>query len=106
MVLDRYLKKENGFNATVVEYLGRGHEHFVDEQLPLFDWMGRCKRSFPLPTDREFTVSTVRPTDNFFWWAQIDGLPQNSIVTNWPAPHGIKPLLVKGNVPVNNSVVY
>ena len=47
LVLDRYLKL--GYNTTVVEYLGRGHEHFVDEMLPLLDWMGRCKRSFPLP---------------------------------------------------------
>ena len=45
----------NGYNTTVVEYLGRGHEHFLDEQLPLFDWMNRCKRSFPLPREREGT---------------------------------------------------
>ena len=103
MVLDRYLR--NGFNTTVVEYLGRGHEHFVDEQAPLLDWMGRCKRSFPLPGDREFACATVRPTDDRFWWAQIDNLPLNSTVTSWPAPRGIKPLQVHGNVPVNNSVV-
>ena len=64
-VLDRYLK--NGYNTTVVEYLGRGHEHFLDEQLPLFDWMNRCKRSFPLPREREgthereFECNTMRP---------------------------------------------
>ena len=65
LVLDRYLK--NGYNTTVVEYLGRGHEHFLDEQLPLFDWMNRCKRSFPLPRERELTherefdCKTMRP---------------------------------------------
>jgi hypothetical protein len=102
LVLDRYLKF--GFNTTVVEYLGRGHEHFVDEMLPLLDWMGRCKRSFPLPHDREFTCSTMRPTDNCFWWAEVEQLPSNSTVTDWPAPHGTKPLLVRGSVPVNNNV--
>ncbi len=69
LVLDRYLK--NGYNTTVVEYLGRGHEHFLDEQLPLFDWMTRCKRSFPLPREREllhereFACATMRLSDNF-----------------------------------------
>jgi predicted esterase len=89
LVLDRYLK--NGYNTTVVEYLGRGHEHFIDEQLPLFDWMNRCKRSFPLPGDREFSCSTMRPGDNFFWWAQIESLPPNSILTGWTVPRQLKP---------------
>jgi hypothetical protein len=102
MVLDRYLR--GGFNTTVVEYLGRGHEHFVDEQLPLLDWMGRCKRSFPLLRDREFTCQTMRPTDNCFWWAEVTQLPAGSAVGAWPAPKGTKPLLVRGSVPVNNSI--
>ena len=101
MVLDRYFK--NGYNATMVEYLGRGHEHFIDEQLPLFDWMGRCKRGFPLPRDREFVCATVRPGDNRFWWAEVAELPQNSAVTTWPPPRGTKPLAVRGNVPANNN---
>jgi predicted esterase len=102
MVLDRYLK--GGFNTTVVEYLGRGHEHFVDEQLPLLDWMGRCKRSFPFPRDREFTCETMRPTDNCFWWAEVTQLPAGAAVGAWPAPRGTKPLLVRGSVPVNNNI--
>jgi len=93
MVLDRYLNK--GYNATVVEYLGRGHEHFVDEQLQLFDWMGRCRRSFPLPRDREFNCSAMRPCDNRFWWAEVGSLPPGA---------STKPLVVRGNVPVNNSI--
>ncbi len=129
-VLDHYLK--NGYNTTVVEYLGRGHEHFIDEQLPLFDWMNRCKRSFPLPREREFACATMRPSDTFFWWAQLESLPPNSMVTGWtsvdeskpfttgsgltapgggvaepskPLPKGVRPLLVRGNVPVNNTLV-
>ncbi len=130
LVLDRYLK--NGYNTTVVEYLGRGHEHFIDEQLQLFDWMNRCKRSFPLPREREFACRTMRPWDNFFWWAQIESLPPNSIATGWtasheskpfttgsgltapggggtvrslPLPAGVRPLLVQGSVPANNTLV-
>ena len=136
LVLDRYLK--SGYNTTVVEYLGRGHEHFLDEQLPLFDWMNRCKRSFPLPRERElshereFTCTTMRPSDNVFWWAELESLPQNSIATGWTIPHDSKPfttgsgltapnsagvvpslplprnvhpLLVKGSVPATNTVL-
>ncbi len=102
MVLDRYLK--NGFNTTVVEYLGRGHEHFVDEQLPLLDWMSRYKRSFPLPREREFNVSTMRTTDNRFWWAEVENLPPNAAVANWPAPRRTTPLAIHGGAPNNNSV--
>jgi len=136
LVLDRYFR--NGYNTTVVEYLGRGHEHFVDEQLPLFDWMNRCKRSFPLPRERElshereFVCSTMRPGDNFFWWAEIESLPANATITGWtstheakpyttgsgltapmggsalpssPLPLGTRPLLVRGNVPTDNTLV-
>jgi pimeloyl-ACP methyl ester carboxylesterase len=103
LVLDRYLRY--GFNTTVVEYIGRGHEHFVDEQLPLFDWMNRCKRSFPLPRDREFACATLRPTDNAFWWAEIENLPPNANVTSWPPPRGTIPLVVRGNSPVNNTLL-
>ena len=42
--LDRYLRR--GFDTTVVEYLGRGHEDFYDEILRMFDWMGRFHRNF------------------------------------------------------------
>ncbi len=95
-VLDRYLKA--GFNTTVVEYLGRGHDHFLDEQLQLFDWMGRFKRNF---FPREFACSTMRPTDNFFWWAEIDGLPPGAQVNagTWPPPRGTQALVVKGTSP-------
>jgi pimeloyl-ACP methyl ester carboxylesterase len=103
LVLDRYLR--NGYNTTVVEYLGRGHEHFVDEQLPLFDWMNRCKRSFPMPRDREFNCSTMRASDNVFWWAEIENLPPNARVAAWPPPHGTIPLIVRGTSPVNNTLV-
>ena len=72
------------------------------------------------------------PTDTFFWWAQIESLPTNSMVTGWtsvheskpfttgsgltapgrrrlvpsrPLPDGVRRLLVRGNVPVNNTLV-
>lgn len=63
---DKYLTKL-GYDATVVEYLGRGHEDFSDEIQNLFTWMGLHKRNF---FPKEFRVQSLRPWDNFFWWVE------------------------------------
>ena len=55
-------------DCTVVEYEGRGHEHFSDEILRLFDWMGRKQRNF---FPKRFDVVTQRSFDNFFWWLEM-----------------------------------
>ncbi len=83
--LDRYLKR--GYNSTVVEFLGRGHEDFSDEILRLFDWMGRFHRDF---FPRDFTCSTMRRFDNYFWWVEMGGMPAGAMVepTDWPPPRG------------------
>jgi predicted esterase len=65
---DRYINRSAAFDCTVAEFEGRGHEHFSDEILRLFDWMGRKQRNFfPKQID---TVSN-RPTDNYFWWLEL-----------------------------------
>jgi dienelactone hydrolase/tetratricopeptide (TPR) repeat protein len=99
--LDRYLK--NSYNTTVVQYLGRGHEHFSDEQLRLFDWMGRCHRDF---FPHEFTCSTMRVWDNFFWWAEIHGQAPATVVApgNWPPPRNTHPLEIKGYTRAHNNL--
>jgi predicted esterase len=88
--LDRYMK--HGYNITVVEYLGRGHEHFYDEMLRLFDWMGRFHRDF---FPREFKCTTMRPWDSFFWWMEADGLPPGA---------GTKGVRVEGTLMANNNI--
>ena len=87
--LDRYLQR--GYNATVVEYLGRGHEHFSDEILRLFDWMGRFHRDF---FPREFSCTTMREGDNFFWWVEVGRACRrgpSSIPPNGPRPATFNP---------------
>lgn len=63
---DRYVKKLS-FDATIVEYQGRGHEPFHDEVLEALDWMGRRQRRDP---PEEFACNSMRPWDNFFWWVE------------------------------------
>lgn len=60
------------YDTTLVEYLGRGHEHFSDEVLRLFDWMNRKDRAangrlYP----KLFKVFTKRATDNYFWSLEV-----------------------------------
>jgi len=98
---DRIL--ERGFPTTVVEYLGRGHEHFSDEILRIFDWMGRQKRDF---FPREFNCRTMRPWDNFFWWVEVGDQPDRTMVNpnQWPPPRGTRPMQVDANLTATGGI--
>jgi hypothetical protein len=45
--------------------------------------MSRYRRQF---NRREFTVTSMRPWDQFFWWVELDGFPERFMVlpANWP----------------------
>lgn len=100
--LDRYLNKHS-YDVTLVEYLGRGHEHFHDEIQRMFEWMELHKRVF---FPRDFECVTMRPWDNFFWWAEIDEMPSRSIVVpaNWPPPTSLRPARTEGHILENNRI--
>ena len=102
MDLDRYFAK--GFDATYVEYRGRGHEHFSDEILRIFGWMALKKRTF-FPTEIE--AVSLRPWDNFFWWVELAGQPPRTIVLpdDWPPPKGSAPLSITAKTTPGNSIV-
>jgi predicted esterase len=99
--LDKYL--QYGFPTQVVEYRGRGHEHFSDEIQHLFDWMSRERRNF-FPD--EFECSMMRTWDNFFWWVEMDELPAGSMVhpSAWPPKRGSRFLKVKAKRTANNGL--
>lgn len=88
---DRYMKPTT--DVTVVEFQGRGYEPFNDEIQHLFDWMGRRQRTQP----KEFECATMRPWDNFFWWLEVNDLPEKSMVSpaNWPPPRDARPFRVR-----------
>ncbi len=92
--LDRYMTKP-GFNVTVVEYLGRGHEHFYDEIQHLFNWMNTRERNF-FPAD--FSTTTMRSWDNYFWWIELGDLPPGAKVNTWPPPPNAKPITTTASV--------
>jgi len=102
--MDRYLKKP-GFDITVVQYQGRGHEHFQDEIQHIFAWMelsSHRRNFFP----REFEVVSMRPWDNYFWWLELDDFPAESMVVpaEWPPGRGTRPLQTRARVLETNGV--
>ena len=100
MDLDRYLKKA-GYDAMYVEYQGRGHEHFHDEILRMFDWMELYRRDF---ARKEFECASMRPWDQFFWWVELGDYPDRFVVlpTNWPQS-GAKDAETEAQITQNNT---
>jgi len=82
--LDYYLS--NGLNSTVVQFKGRGHEHFSDELLRLFDWMGRQKRDF---SPKDFKCRSIRLWDTSFWWVEAHDPPERSLIDPDTWPHKV-----------------
>ncbi|HEY1068247.1 MAG TPA: hypothetical protein VGE52_19135, partial [Pirellulales bacterium] len=76
------LMLRNGTDLTVVEYLGRGHEHFGEDILDIFDWMKRKKRDF---FPKKIDVVSLRPWDNFFYWIETADHPPKTtcLPFNW-----------------------
>jgi acetyl esterase/lipase len=99
--MDRYMQYR--FDVTVNEYIGRGHEDFYEDIRNMFDWMSRRQRDF---FPREFTVSTMRPWDNYFWWFEGSDFPERAMVdpVEWPPERGVRPLEISGKRTANNGV--
>ena len=91
---NRYFHR-NGFDVMVVEYLGRGREHFQEEIHRIMDWMELHRRDF---YRREFEVRTLRPWDNFFWWVEFAAPPSGSTILPTQWPRSGSPMKTKGIV--------
>ena len=86
----------HSYDATIVLFQGRGHEDFHDEIQRIFDWMAVHRRQF---FQDEFLCLSMRPWDNYFWWAEVDQLPPRSMIwpTNWKKPSG-RPARIDGRI--------
>jgi predicted esterase len=100
--LDRYLNMHN-YDVMVVEYQGRGHENFHDDVQHIFDWMARHRRNF---FPKQFECASMRPWDNFFFWAELSGFPAKSMVAPvaWPPASGTRATMTEGTINPNNSI--
>ena len=82
LVWNEYLKKDD-CDVLVVEYKGRGHEHFQEELLRIFEWM-QVHRRPAAPTELKFEA--MRPWDNFLWWLEVNDMPAATVAdpVEWP----------------------
>jgi pimeloyl-ACP methyl ester carboxylesterase/tetratricopeptide (TPR) repeat protein len=98
---DRYLTKSSAtlWDIMVVQYLGRGHEHYHDDIQNLFTWMNLHKRNF-FPTS--FAARSMRPWDSFFWCVEAEKFPANNMVhpVEWTGvkPPRATPASIKGEI--------
>lgn len=100
--MNRFMQRR--YDVTVNEYIGRGHEDFYEDIRNMFDWMSRRQRDF---FPKEFTVSTMRPWDNYFWWFEGSNFPERAMVdpVEWPPKRGVRPLEISGKRTANNGVL-
>lgn len=79
--LNRYMRP--GYDTIMVQYQGRGNEHFYEEIHNIFEWMELQQRT---PAPKEFQVDSMRPWDNYFWYVELSGLPPKTMVSPfaWP----------------------
>ena len=100
--LDRYLRY--GFNTTVVEFLGRGHEDFYEEILRIFDWMGHFHRNF---YPRDFTCETMRDLGQFLLVGRgrrAAAAARPSIRPTGRPANGLQPVQVHGSATAANGL--
>ena len=101
---DEYLTHSN-YDCTVVQFKGRGHEHFQDEIQRIFEWMQQSahRRDF---VPRKWEVHSMRPWDNFFWWLELNDFPQESMVfpPQWPPARGTRAIKTTSRILENGRV--
>ena len=98
---NRYIQR--GYDATVVEYRGRGHEPFYDEILNLFEWMSHFKRDF---YPREINCVSMRQWDNYFWWVELDELPAATMINpeKWATSRNMFPMRIEAKILPTNGI--
>jgi predicted esterase len=98
---NRYLTRF-GYDTMIVEYKGRGHDHFQDDIHFMFDWMRTHRRNF---FPKTIKCTAMRPWDNFFWWVELDGMPSSFITLplQWPRK-GARDMLLEAEIGINNRI--
>lgn len=100
-VWDKLLLSGRHSNLTLVEYIGRmgGNETFPDDIKPMFEWMQFQRRRLPDRTGFEFSVDSLRPWVNYFWFIELKGFPRENTMLPQLWENGkLKALTIKGEV--------
>ncbi|MCA9265068.1 MAG: hypothetical protein KDA60_14510 [Planctomycetales bacterium] len=100
---NRYLTSPHT-DAMVVEFRGRGHEHFSDEIQKIFTWMGLHTRNY---APKKIESVTMRPWDNYFWWLELDDIFPTNLTSpiEWPRRDRGRPGITEAEIRNNNLVI-
>ena len=76
--------------CMVVEYMGRLAEPFYEEFPNILEWCDVSRRSWPDDQGCEISCKSLRPWDNYFWFIELHGIPEEKIMrpSNWPTKDG------------------
>lgn len=74
-----WLKSDNYLNCVLVEYDGRGNEPFHEEIPEIFKWASTHRRILPWLDDFDLNFEILRPWDNYFWFWEIRGIPDDFV---------------------------
>lgn len=80
--LNRWLSSRRYLETIYVEYKGRVNEPLVEEIVEVFKWMQAQRRKWPDRTGFSLEFKIRRPWDNYFWFYEFHGLPEEN--TTWP----------------------
>lgn len=99
---EKYLKYV-GYDTMIVQFQGRGHEHFHDEIQNIFEWMNLHKRDF---FPKKFEANVLRSWDRYFWFVEVDQMAERSTVDplQWPPGRGVLATKIEGAILPNNGV--
>jgi len=97
---NKMLQSSRYANLILVEYHGRlGNESFPDDLESMFQWMQFQRRRLPDRTGFEFSIDSLRPWDNYFWFLELKGFPLQNVT--WPETWKdgtLKALSIQGEV--------
>ena len=97
---NKYMKP--GYDPVLVQYQGRGNEHFYEEIQRIFEWLELHQRR-PIP--KKFEAKSMRNSDNFFWFAEFERFPTRTVTNEfaWPVK---KPAAadIEGAIGANNTL--
>lgn len=99
--LNRMMK--HGYDVIYLEFKGRGYETYYEEIHNLFSWMNGVRRVQAPEEIEDYNV--LRPTDNSFYWFQVDNFRQTFAIPNRTTTRGgLRPLKIYGRITPGNTI--
>ena len=103
--LDKWLGSPRYNETVLVMYKGRVNEPFTEEIVEIFKWTNAQRRKLPTRSGFEFEVESLRAWDNYFWFWEMRGLPDEKLEAPqlWKDRGHPRAFLISGEIKDNQS---